>query len=273
MQQNSKEIQKRYEGFLQTPFLWTTTTLHGLKPFLCAPKFTKINLEIDENQRLGKYIERFVSFEFQQQESINIIAENIQIQQDKLTLGELDCLLYKDSKPYHIEIVYKFYLYDATVGTTEIAHWIGPNRKDSLQEKITKLSQKQLPLLYSKEATSYLKTLGLDNTQWEQKVYFKAQLFVPLDSKLPKFKLLNEDCVVGFYAKTTQLKRYQKAKFYIPNKKDWLLILHPQVSWISYEDFMQKAVEYEHQKYAPLCWLKSETGELQKFFLVWWDTA
>ena len=71
MQQNSKEIQKRYEGFLQTPFLWTTTTLHGLKPFLCAPKFTKINLEIDENQRLGKYIERFVSFEFQKKQKNN----------------------------------------------------------------------------------------------------------------------------------------------------------------------------------------------------------
>ncbi|WP_445747300.1 DUF1853 family protein [Polaribacter sp.] len=273
MQQNSKEIQKRYEGFLQTPFLWTTNELQGLQPFICHPKFTKINLEIDENQCLGKYIERFVTFELQQQESIKIIAENIQIQQDKLTLGELDCILYKDSKPFHVEIVYKFYLYDAAVGTTEIAHWIGPNRKDSLQEKITKLTQKQLPLLYSKEANFYLKTLGLDNNQLQQQVYFKAQLFVPLDKKLPEFNILNRDCVVGFYAKASQLRHYQKAKFYIPNKKDWLVKPHPQVSWMSFDDFIKKSVEYEQQNYSPLCWLKSDTGELQKFFLVWWDTV
>jgi len=62
-------------------------------------------------------------------------------------VGELDCLILRDKKPIHLEVIYKFYLYDASVGDTEIAHFIGPNRKDSLIEKLTKLQEKQLPIL------------------------------------------------------------------------------------------------------------------------------
>ena len=43
----------------------------------------------------------------------------------------------------HLEIVYKFYLYDNTIGTSEIDHWIGPNRNDSLREKLEKLKSKR----------------------------------------------------------------------------------------------------------------------------------
>ncbi len=266
----NNNIQKRYEGFLQTPFLWTATALHGLHPFICQPKFTKINSIIDENQRLGKYIERFVSFELQQQNDINIIAENIQIQQDKLTLGELDCLIFQDNQPIHLEIVYKFYVYDATIGTSEIAHWIGPNRKDCLQEKIEKLTQKQLPLLHSSAAASYLKTLNLKSHQLLQQVYFKAQLFVPLEEKHPEFQQLNEMCVAGFYANRMQMQAYSNAKFFIPQKKDWLLMPNAQVSWMTYNDFTEKSAVYLSQKFSPLCWIKLDNGELQKFFLVWW---
>ena len=269
MQQNSKEIQKRYEGFLQTPFLWTTTALHGLKPFLCEPKFTKINLEIDENQRLGKYIERFVSFELLQQESIKIIAENIQIQKDKLTLGELDCLLYKDSKPYHVEIVYKFYLYDESKGSTEIEHFVGPNQKDSLIEKLQKLSEKQLPLLFSKEAKNYLQTVGIESESCSQQIYFKAQLFLPYQSAIC-LETLNAACVAGFYIHQHQLHLFKNCKFFIPNKKDWLVIPHQQVNWLTYIDFTQKSTNYLQRNFSPLCWMKSKNGVLTKFFLVWW---
>jgi hypothetical protein len=271
MSQNSKEIQKRYDGFLQTPFLWTTPILQGLRPFIIPPKYTKINSTVDENQRLGKYIERFVSFEMQQQTSIKLIVENIQIQQEKLTLGELDCLLFKDKIPFHVEIVYKFYVYDAAVGTTELAHWIGPNRKDSLVEKIEKLSQKQLPLLYTDEAKTYLKTLGLESHQLQQQVYFKAQLFVPFGKEFPNFLQLNAACVAGFYCNSLQLNLFRKAKFFIPTKKDWLLMPHSQVSWLTFEGFKIKTDAYLQRSYAPLCWIKFENGELQKFFLVWWN--
>ena len=132
-------IQKRYEGFLETPCLWKTNVVSNLIQFEINSESDKIDISIDENLRLGKYVERLVSFELSQQENISILAENVQIQKDKRTLGELDCLLLKNNKPIHLEIIYKFYVYDESVGNNETDHFIGPNRKDSLIEKLTKL--------------------------------------------------------------------------------------------------------------------------------------
>ena len=95
-------LQKRYEGFLKTPLLWKSEAIFNLKPFKIVSKSNKINIEIDEKLRLGKYVERLAYFEFGQQKNSSIIAENIQIQKEKTTLGELDCLLLKNNKPIHL---------------------------------------------------------------------------------------------------------------------------------------------------------------------------
>ncbi|WP_299665272.1 DUF1853 family protein [uncultured Polaribacter sp.] len=270
MHQKTKEIQKRFEGFLQTSCLWNGNTVYELDQFYIQLKSTKIDLEINENLRLGKYIERFVSYQLAQDLSVEIISENIQIQQEKRTLGELDCIVLRDQKTIHLEIIYKFYLYHASVGETEIEHFIGPNRKDSLVEKLSKLKEKQLPLLYSDECSAYLSTLNLNAKNMEQQVYFKAQLFVPYANLNIQLKQLNLDCIVGFYINQKELKQFSNCKFYIPNKKDWLVIPNQNVPWLNYTDFNQKSNDYLERQFSPLCWLKKQNGEIKKFFLVWW---
>ncbi len=198
MHQKNKDIQKRYEGFLNTNFLWKNKLIYQLKQFEIEAKSKKIDIEIDEKLRLGKYVERLVSYQLSQEDSILIISENIQIQREKITLGELDCIIKKGDKMIHLEIVYKFYLYDASFGKSEIDHFIGPNRNDSLVDKLIKLKEKQLPLLYSEECTSYLKSIDLQANTFKQKVYFKAQLFLPFSNKNIQLKVLNEDCITGF---------------------------------------------------------------------------
>lgn len=271
MQQKTKEIQKRFDGFLQTPCLWNSNDIYKIEHFEIAQKSSKINFKINEKLRLGKYIERFVSFQLSQQNNIKIISENIQIQQEKRTLGELDCILLKDEKPIHLEIIYKFYLYDETVGNTEIEHFIGPNRKDSFIEKLVKLKEKQLPLLYSKECSKYLETINLKANKIEQQVYFKAQLFVPFSNKNLQLKKINKDCIVGFYINAEELNQFSECKFYIPSKKDWLIIPYKNVNWLSFKTFRENCKEYLDRKFSPLCWLKKPNGELEKFFLVWWN--
>ena len=192
-------IQKRYEGFINTSFLWENDSIFNLTQFEINSKSIRFELAIDDNLRLGKYIERFVSFELQQQDDISILAENIQIQEGKHTLGELDCLLLMKNQPIHLEIIYKFYLYDDTVGETEIDHFIGPNRKDSLIEKLTKLKEKQLPLLYSETCKDYLDKFNLKAENIIQRVYFKAQLFVPFSSQDLELRTLNTYCIVGYF--------------------------------------------------------------------------
>ncbi|WP_299048918.1 DUF1853 family protein [uncultured Polaribacter sp.] len=269
MYSKNKVLQKRYEGFLQTNSLWKDKTVFDLKQFFIVPKITRIQVEINEKLRLGKYIERLVSFQLAQEKSIKILCENVQIQQEKRTLGELDCILQKETKIIHLEIVYKFYLYDSSVGETEIEHFIGPNRKDSLLEKLTKLKEKQLPLLYSTECKNYVNTINLSVSNLEQQVYFKAQLFIPLQEKI-QLTNLNNACVCGFYIKKNELEIFKICKFFIPNKKDWIVIPHQKVDWINFEVFSVLLQEYYQKKYAPLCWIKQQNGEIIKVFLVWW---
>lgn len=270
MHQKTKDIQKRYDGFLQTPSLWKNDIVFGLHQFKIKPKSLKIDINIDEKLRLGKYIERFVSYQLKQEKDINILSENIQIQQNKITLGELDCIIKKGKKPIHLEIIYKFYVYDNSVGTTEIEHFIGPNRKDALIEKLTKLKEKQLPLLYSNECKAYLKSIQLSSEKIEQQVYFKAQLFVPFTHNNMQLKMLNSDCICGFYINPKELVNFSDCKFFIPNKKDWLVNPHQNVNWLIYNDFKEKSAAYLARNFSPLCWIKQKNGEIKKMFLVWW---
>lgn len=271
MHQKTKDIQKRYDGFLQTACLWNSNDIYEIEHFEIAQESSKINININEKLRLGKYIERFVYYQLEQQNNIKIISENIQIQQEKRTLGELDCIILKDDKPIHLEIIYKFYLYDTFVGANEIEHFIGPNRKDALVDKLTKLKEKQLPLLYSKECKDYLSTLKLASEEIKQQVYFMAQLFVPLSNKNIQLENLNQNCIIGFYINIKELQQFNGCKFFIPIKKDWLIIPNANVNWLSFIEFKKYAKEYLDRQFSPMCWLKKSNGELKKFFLVWWS--
>lgn len=270
MHQKTKDIQKRYDGFLQTNCLWTDDPIYQLHQFKTETISSKVNFNINEKLRLGKYIERFVSYQLQQDKSIEIIAENIQIQREKRTLGELDCIILKDNKPIHLEIIYKFYLYHESVGKNEIEHFIGPNKKDALLEKLTKLKEKQLPLLYSKECKEYLKSIKLNTSVIEQKVYFKAQLYLPFSKTNIELITLNNGCISGFYINLKELQQFNDCKFYIPNKKDWLVLPHLNVDWLNFDTFNLMSKDYLIRKFSPLCWLKKTNGEIEKFFLIWW---
>ncbi|WP_298556451.1 DUF1853 family protein [uncultured Algibacter sp.] len=263
-------FQKRYEGFLKIPCLWRNNSVFNIKQFEVFSTSDKIDIDLDENLRLGKYVERLVSFELEQQDDISVLAENIQVQDGKITLGELDCLLLRNDKPIHLEIIYKFYLYDASVGNSEIDHFIGPNRKDSLVEKLNKLKNKQLPLLYSDVCKPYLDALDLSTKNIEQQVYFKAQLFLPFSSQDIELETLNTDCIAGFYINLNALQQFEDCKFYMPTKKDWLVIPHANVNWLNFDAFELKTKDFLEQKFSALCWIKFKNGELKKLFLVWW---
>ena len=270
MKLTTQQIQLHFDGFLQTQHLWKNSNVFHLQQFDIQQKSMAIDLEIDEKLRLGKYIERFVSFQISKDKNCEIVSENIQIQQDKITLGELDCLLYKDKKPIHLEVIYKFYLYDAIVGESEIEHFIGPNRKDSLVEKLIKLKEKQLPLLYSNQSKTYLENINFDVQKVEQQVYFKAQLFVPFSNQHVKLLVLNQDCVAGFYINLQELQQFSTSKFFIPSKKDWLIIPYSNVNWRNFNEFTTEIEPILERQFSPMSWLKKANGEIFKIFVVWW---
>lgn len=261
----------QYLGFLNTPLLWQHTPLLELSQLEITQTHHKTFRDIAAKKyRLGHLVEQFVFHELEQQNSIKVHAKNIQIKRQKQTIGELDCLLTLNSNPIHLEIVYKFYLYDESVGYTELEHWIGPNRNDSFIEKITKLKHKQLPLLYASETSEVINNLQLNVSDIVQKVYFKAQLFVPIHLENKPLRTINNACIEGYYLAYKDLHILKGHQFYIPEKLDWLLKPHISVNWLQFETAQQVILPFITQHKSPLCWSLSPKGTLQKLFVVWW---
>lgn len=265
------QTNRRFDGFRNTPFLWKES-LEGLTMYasdiLSIIDYPTINSTA--HIRLGKLIEQFVLFELEQDASVQVLKSNVQVFRDQITIGELDCLIKKLEVHLHLEIVYKFYLYDPSI-PTELDRWIGPNRNDSLVLKLNKLREKQMPLLYRPETTKLLNELYLTPTDFQQQVCFKAQLFVPYNSSESSLPLINNDCIKGFYIRFGDLRHFTNYTYYIPAKLDWLVEPYAEVDWVSSQTFQELLSEPLHQRRSPLCWMKSPDGKIQKFFVVWWE--
>ena len=272
----TKLINAQYQGYLQTPNLWLGNAVYNLQQLELLNNIQSLAFHetLPKNIRLGKRVEQFVFHELKQFPEITIISENLQVQQEKHTIGEIDALLLINDKPVHLEIIYKFYVYDESIthfdGDQELAHWIGPNRKDSLLQKLDKLKDKQLPLLYHPDALKYLEKYTLDPKKIEQKVLFKAQLFVPFNKTIPACKLINPACIAGFSLKKEDLPQFKTSKFYIPTKADWLLEAYTEVTWLTYSSFMDTVTLILQGQTAPLVWIKRTNGEIYKSFIIWW---
>ncbi|NJX15082.1 DUF1853 family protein [Tamlana crocina] len=267
-----KQTQLQFQGFLNTPPLWDADAVLGLKQFQIQNQNTFVfNDTLPGNLRLGKRVERFVSAELNRNDDIEVCGENIQIQKDKITLGEIDSILKQHNRPIHLEIVYKFYLYAPHEAHDEIEHWIGPNRRDSLIKKLRKLKDKQLPLLYNNYTLPVLERLNIDVKTVEQQVYFKAQLFLPFESEAIPFNKINQDCVKGFYIRFNAIENFSECKFYFPSKHNWLIEPVSWVNWLHYDTFYEKMQALINEKIASMCWIKWPNGEIKKCFVVWWD--
>lgn len=222
--------------------------------------------------RLGHVAEKLFFNLLKQEKENKAICTNLQVIKDKITLGELDALIYDDTTLEHIEFCYKFYLHDINPNQSKFMNWIGPNRRDALHLKVDKLKNKQLPLLYSDEAKAELNKLipNFEQLEIQQYVSFKAQLFVHLNdwNNAIEYEVGTPD---GFYIYFDELNRL-KGSFYIPSKKhEWLLSPDSNVNWVSKEKFIMAINKYYEKDSNPLCWYKTEKDELNKIFVVNWS--
>lgn len=266
--QTTSDIQKQYEGFLKTPNLWNGNAIGSLQQFILPGNSHKIDLHKLE-PRLGKRVEQFVVFQFEQ-EGIPVITSNLQIQNGKETIGEIDTIIEEDNQLIHLEICYKFYLYDPTITGNETSKWIGPNRRDSLDLKLEKLQTKQFPLLQNDITKRQLSKLDINAESITQKVLFKSQLFLPADTVFNNKLPINENCIEGFYYALENLEQFHDCKFFIPQKPDWLMKPQTHINWLNYSEFRIKVGVYLDKKNAPLCWIKKPSGALEKIVVVWW---
>ena len=267
---SNKHLQDLCRACSHTQNLWQGSEIKGIEQFEWEfEKDTAFSRSIVKKLRLGQLAEQFIFNQIESSDELDLVAENIQIKDDTRTLGELDAIIKHFDHFVHLEIVYKFYVYDHSQGPGEIDFWIGPNRKDSLVEKLKKLQEKQFQILYNTISKAYLQSLRIDINSIVQRVLFKAQLFVPYKSNIV-FDKLNPNCVKGFYIHIDQLDTFKDHVFYIPSKHEWFLEANDTVSWQNYFDFKLNVQTHLSEKQSPMFWIKSNAENLQKGFLVWW---
>lgn len=272
----------QYEGFLKGQDIRATQPKGVFAPFLphlnSLPNETALNNwqnTISPRLVLGKRVEHFMSYYLENNSPYKILTQNIQIFNEKTTIGELDFLIQHTATQQiiHLEQVYKFYLYvpDATLYQND--PWIGPNYKDSFQQKMDKLTQKQFPLLYQEATKNALEHLQLNLSKIQQQLSFKAALFLPFNKISDSFKTINNKCIEGIWMRLEDFEQnssFQETQFFIPEKQDWGV--HPKYNstWFSYASILPEIQASLAQKRAPLCWLKTSEKEYQKLFVVWW---
>ena len=235
----------------------------GLQAEAC---FKEYILNSKNYQLLAANLQIHTSTKFVQSSS-----EGLSNQNEKKTLGELDYLVrnIKTNQVVHIELACKFYLYEEKANVSEEEKWIGPNRKDSLIDKLKKVKLNQFPLLHKKETIEKLHELSID-IPTSQQLCLKAFLFIPKKMEKSTFQKNYKDCVVGFWIRFSELNEEDEtALFAIPIKKEWLLPEEYITSWHSFSEVKKEIEQQLQNKKSPLIYKKT-LHKIERFFVVWW---
>lgn len=137
--------------------IWAVTSAPLLKNDDCSDKWELAPEQIDGEQlvaflreraehRVGHYFENLIHFWLIHIRRVRMLAHRLPVRDENRTLGELD-FVFRDEQDRlnHWEVAVKFYL--QTLSTDrDVPQYLGPNTTDSLNRKITRMQEHQLPL-------------------------------------------------------------------------------------------------------------------------------
>ena len=81
-----------------------------------------LEFQLPTNIRLGHLVEKIVSELIKSSTNYKVLYENIQIIENKKTIGEIDFIIEEivTSQVIHLELAYKFYLFDPSISSKSI---------------------------------------------------------------------------------------------------------------------------------------------------------
>lgn len=229
-----------------------------------------VEFELPQNIRLGHLAEKVFSFLISASENYRVLHENIQIIEEGKTIGEIDFIIEEVNKQevIHVELAYKFYLYDSSISSKAIQNWIGPNRNDSLIQKLEKLKKKQFPLLQHQSTVAMLPNLNVKKVQ--QALCFIVSLYLPYHEKINSGAEFDE-ATKGYYLDLDTFLKLQsdEKKYFLPPKLAWGMDPAQNTKWRDLVDIKEQIQLCLKEKKAPLVWQKYKSSYLE-FFIVWW---
>jgi hypothetical protein len=264
------KTKSRIESVLNTENLDFSIT--GMQTFNLSELKLESDLEfqLPTKLRLGHLVEKIVSELIKLSTNYKLLYENVQLIEDKKTVGEIDYLIENKNtnQLIHLELAYKFYLFDPTISPESINNWIGPNRNDSLINKLEKLKDLQFPLLYKKSTQSKFKEIETDKVI--QALCLLVSLYIPYKYK-GTFNPVYEKAIKGYYINFENfidLNNSEKV-YYIPSKKEWGMDPSENEVWTGFNGIEKNINDSIKEKKSPLCWQKHNDSYIS-FFIVWW---
>jgi len=260
----------RTASILKSAFLDASVT--GFPTFDLSELNVSTDLEFQPptNLRLGHLVEKVVSELIKSSSNYKVVYENVQLIEDKKTIGELDFIIEDrhTKQLIHLELAYKFYLFDPSISSNPINNWIGPNRNDTLKEKLEKLKDKQFPLLYHSCAKTTLNDIVINEI--DQALCFLVSLFIPYEYKA-RFSPVYEKAIKGYYINLETFIGFDHSEkfYYVPSKKEWGMDPSENELWTDFDGVEKQIKICIKEKQAPLCWRKYKDDYLA-FFVVWW---
>lgn len=229
-----------------------------------------LNFPLPDNVRLGHLVEKIVSECLKSSTSYKVVYENLQVLENKITVGEIDFILehVQTKKHIHLELAYKFYLLDPSISETPLLNWIGPNRNDSLNEKLEKLKKKQFPLLYRDSARTALSEIDVNTIS--QQLCFLTSFFIPYAYE-GSINTLFEKAIKGYYSNFETFKQlHNSSKTYcIPSKKEWGIDPSENNNWVEFDTIEKHILKSLEEKQAVFYWENNSEGFAANF-IVWW---
>lgn len=133
--------------FWQLQFAHYQPRLHQLDTTQGYQALTRFLMSRPSPYRLGFHFEGLLHFWLVdgfklELHPFEVLAHNVQLYRDKLTVGELDYILrnHKTGEIEHWELALKFFLGSAPY---DFADWVGINSRDNLERKMTHMQSKQ----------------------------------------------------------------------------------------------------------------------------------
>jgi len=265
---------EQHLGFYNIPPLWEEEEF-GIRQFHFptidfknfAPKSWPLNI------RLGHQVEYIFEQLIAHSDEYKILVHNLQIQREKITLGEIDFVLRdkRTDRLIHVELTCKFYIIDTDIQES-IHRLIGPNKRDSFYQKMNKIKKVQFPLLHSIEGVNALSHIKINHSEIEHQSCFKAQLFQPFGHQALDIAPFQTDCIAGYWIRRADFDNpdFSKATYYLPSKSEWIILPHHQVQWKSFTEIKKEINLHLDKEYAPMLWMKTGNSDIQKLFVVWW---
>lgn len=268
MQQS--EHKKRAFALLQMPELLSSFQYSLFKLSVDEVNWGKWTFNAnDKRVRFGHYMEALFAACLNASYRYKIIEQNVQLIANGITEGELDFLVFDEQEHQylHIELACKFFLH--VPDTLSEERFIGPNKRDRLDLKLKKLSEKQFPNLFSKTAELFLNQHNIKAKNIAQHLALKGMIFTEWEDTII-FKSIHPKSVSGKWISVHAFDTLDNSSnlFSFPKKLDWIMPVQNKMKWNTFKEALQILNTYKQLGKNPMLWLKQKEDQFVRLFVL-----